>query len=697
MSTIAPLSRVIARFLLLRLFVPGVVVLVSGALIWGIWARRETEADQEYHARAITGYATSYLDQAVRLLSLATERSQGRDATREDFRTLLDTSESFHRALLLNRDWQVLLSVPSGAASADFSGLVGEHALADGVDHGGMILTAPYYSVVAGSVVVGLGHPIDDDRLVLGELRLEQMQKYVGELSGSSPGESVFVTDRYGNMIAHTEVGLVEEQTNVGDLEIVRRLAAGSGSDTVVERLDGRLSFLSGAREPRSGWLVITAQDAVAVFSPAFLPLVLAVLALLVLLALAAVSLDRQMEHTVIAPIREFAEDIQAVRVGAGEPETRHLETPGFRELQDLYQGFYQMKQAIHEREEDLRASRERWRFALEGAGDGVWDWAIRRGVVFYSRRYLEIVGFGAEEFGVTLDSWKNGIHPEDRPEVLRGLTRTVDGLDSLFTAEYRFLCRDGSYKWILSRGKIVEWDENGRGLRMIASHADVTARREGEEALRSADLEKASLLKEIHHRVKNNLNIASSLLSLQSDQIESVEDAREALLDSRNRIYSMARVHEELYKSENLSTVDMREYIDDLTWDLLRAYGQGERIQLSTSVEEVYLDISHAVPCGIILNELISNAIRHAFPDGRSGGIGIVFARPAPGQYELTVSDDGVGLPAEEILAERNSLGLRLIQTLTTQLDGALEISRSSGTVFRISWSAEESEHATG
>ena len=183
---------------------------------------------------------------------------------------------------------------------------------------------------------------------------------------------------------------------------------------------------------------------------------------------------------------------------------------------------------------------------------------------------------------------------------------------------------------------------------------------------------------------MKNNLQVISSLLALQARTVAD-ESTRKMFHESRDRIHSMALLHESLYKSDNLARIDFPEYISRLADHLLRSYGvAAERIQLRTEMDPVFLNMDHAVPCGLLINELISNSLKYAFPHGRSGEI-FVGVRAPDDRVRLTVADDGVGLPAGFDLAGARSLGLRLVRTLAQQLDATLERVEGPGTVFQL------------
>lgn len=196
---------------------------------------------------------------------------------------------------------------------------------------------------------------------------------------------------------------------------------------------------------------------------------------------------------------------------------------------------------------------------------------------------------------------------------------------------------------------------------------------------------EKEVLLREIHHRVKNNLQVISSLLSLQAASLEDPA-AREMLKESQNRVRSMALVHDQLHRSRDLSRIGFREYVKNLCASLFSSYGiDSARIALRVEVDDVSLPIDTAIPCGLIIHELVSNSLKHAFPDGRSGEI-FIRLESTPGRGKvLTVADDGAGLPRDVDLDTVHSLGLRLVRILAAQIDALVYCLVGGGTRFEI------------
>ncbi|HEV7892333.1 MAG TPA: histidine kinase dimerization/phosphoacceptor domain -containing protein [Pyrinomonadaceae bacterium] len=215
----------------------------------------------------------------------------------------------------------------------------------------------------------------------------------------------------------------------------------------------------------------------------------------------------------------------------------------------------------------------------------------------------------------------------------------------------------------------------------------DITERKREEEKIRASLREKEILLKEIHHRVKNNLQIISSLLNLQSAHIRDPH-ALEVFKEGQGRVRSMALIHEKLYQSDDLARVDFSEYIRNLAAYLFRSYEvNAGAVRLSVEAEDVLLGVDTAIPCGLIINELVSNSLKHAFPGGTGGSINIRL-RPADAErLTLTVADDGVGLPEGFDVRATPSLGLQLVNTLARQLGGDVLVGDCAGAEFSITF----------
>lgn len=232
-----------------------------------------------------------------------------------------------------------------------------------------------------------------------------------------------------------------------------------------------------------------------------------------------------------------------------------------------------------------------------------------------------------------------------------------------------------------------------GQPVHVVAVR-DITAHKQAQQRIANSLQEKEALLKEIHHRVKNNLQVISSLLNLQSGQIED-EQTRVVFQESQNRIRSMALIHEKLYQSQDLSQIDFGDYVDNLIAILFRSYGSASSVAVKVEVRDVFLSAETAVLCGLILNELFSNAIKHAFVDGRSGQI-IVKLEVENKRYCLTIADNGVGFPPQNQHRQSNTLGLQLVHTLVGQLGGDMTINNRQGTTIIIAFEDQLTKEST-
>jgi two-component sensor histidine kinase len=244
---------------------------------------------------------------------------------------------------------------------------------------------------------------------------------------------------------------------------------------------------------------------------------------------------------------------------------------------------------------------------------------------------------------------------------------------------------------WVRSIGEAVR-DADGRIIRLQGAFQDITATKEAEALLRQSLQQQEVLLKEIHHRVKNNLAVISSLFYLESTYATD-ERAVKVFEESQRRVRSMALVHETLYGSGNLADIDFAEYARVLTAELLASYRLPDRrVELKTDLETMKMSIDLAVPCGLILNELISNAFKHAFANGRGGAIAVTLRHARDGMGVLRVTDDGVGVAADLNVDADGSLGLRLIRSLVRQIRGTFAlVPRHPGTEALLTFALEE------
>ena len=343
--------------------------------------------------------------------------------------------------------------------------------------------------------------------------------------------------------------------------------------------------------------------------------------------------------------------------------------------------------------QEAVGASEVRYRRLFESAKDGILILDGESGMVVDANPFLaELLGFSREEcLGKTI--WELGAFKAIAADPAR--FSKLQDQDYIRYEDLPLETRDGrridvelvSNTYLVNRRKVVQCN-----IRSIAE------RKRAEAELRSSLEEKTALLKEVHHRVKNNLQIISSLLNLQSGQIKSPE-ARAALQNMQGRVRSMGLIHKHLYQSPNLAQVDLTAYIKNLCAQLLHALAASPgAVRLQLDLAPVHLGMDQAIPCGLMVNELVSNSLKHAFPEGRAGEVRVEL-QPVPGSpaLRLRVADNGTGLPAAFDLKNLKSLGLELVGTLTRQLQGKLEISPGPGAAFDIVFVPKPHKPITG
>lgn len=400
---------------------------------------------------------------------------------------------------------------------------------------------------------------------------------------------------------------------------------------------------------------------------------------------------DPQHRQAVEARMRRVYEEKRAVplmeqRVTRPDGSTAYVEVAaapinfvGEAASQVVIRDVTERKQA----EAEIVSSHERLRYLMSSSPTVIYSVSPHAGAAptFVSENVVKQFGFEPAEFKNNAGLWKSRIHPDDVPGVQRVMpVLRARGHHAL---EYRFLHRDGTYRWIRDEMNLVA-DSEDDGVEIVGCGLDITERKFAEQRLERSLEEKEVLLREIHHRVKNNLQVISSLLRLQARHI--TDEAHKLMFaESQNRLSAMVLIHELLYRSDNLARIDVRGYVTGLSHLLFSSFGVSpDRIRFQADVSTVSMSVDAAIPCGLVVNELVSNSLKYAFPHGRRGRIHVVLQK-TDDTFEMTIADDGIGLPANIELANARTLGLRLVHTLIKQLQGEVTIRRTEGTEFRI------------
>ncbi len=343
-----------------------------------------------------------------------------------------------------------------------------------------------------------------------------------------------------------------------------------------------------------------------------------------------------------------------------------------------------------------LRLSEEKYRLHFTHINDVVYSYDTNGIITSVSPSIERVLGYAPDELlgqSLAVLTALPLLRPAYAEKALEESVRVLQG-ERIEGTLYEFTAKTGELiSAEISSSPIFR---DGQVIAAVNVARNITERVQSETELRASLQEKEVLLKEIHHRVKNNMQIIASLLSLQSGTIEDPR-TRAQFEDSQNRIRSMALVHERLYRSSDLSHIDFGAYLRDLTGHLIQGYhGKSQDIEVEILADDIHLDVDTAVPCGLIVNELISNAFKHAFPSTGRGKVEIAVQRDDQGWYHLSVQDNGVGLPAQVDLRESKTLGLQLVSSLTKQLKGTIDVYREPGTTVKITF-APEAAHKPG
>jgi PAS domain S-box-containing protein len=346
-----------------------------------------------------------------------------------------------------------------------------------------------------------------------------------------------------------------------------------------------------------------------------------------------------------------------------------------------LLRAQHELERRVAGRTAELTVREAQLREAQRIAHLGSWEWDIRANSVTWSDELYRVFGVRRDGFEANDEGFFALVHPADRDLVREALRRAL-AHQHAFRLVHRIARPDGRSRSVECHGR-VHVDANGQPVRMTGTVQDVTSEQRRERALRGSVHEKDLLLHEMHHRVKNNLQIVASLLALQG-RAASDRRVADVLTECQNRVRAIALVHEQLHGAHSLASLDFEAYLRDLVGALLSSYGVTSEVLTAEVRAEAGLGAQAAIPCGLIVNELVSNSIKHAFPGGRRGRIEVLVRREGA-TCALEVADDGVGMPRGIDLHSSPTLGLKLVGSLAEQLGGTATVVRDGGAGSRV------------
>jgi len=333
---------------------------------------------------------------------------------------------------------------------------------------------------------------------------------------------------------------------------------------------------------------------------------------------------------------------------------------------------------------EELEESRKRFDLAIEGTGAGLWDWDMKSDRVVYSKRWKRMLGYEDYEIENSFYGWKKLWHPDDAHQIERSIEDYLEGKNKNYEVIHRLLHKDGTWRWILTRGGVLR-DSDGNPYRWVGTNIDITNDKKNEENLKMALKEKEFLMKELNHRLKNNLAMVSSLINLKDSEIEN------DLSDLKHRVDVIKLVHEKLHQHNDIEHIEVKEYFQELLESIFYSTSRCT-VQIINTIEDVSIPTKTAIPLGLVVNEIATNAIKYGFTDNEKARFSVDMRKDSDSKhYFLTLSNTGNPFPEEIGLGNSETMGLQLISSLVDQLNGTIELQKKPHPVFTIRFSVGE------
>ena len=330
------------------------------------------------------------------------------------------------------------------------------------------------------------------------------------------------------------------------------------------------------------------------------------------------------------------------------------------------------------EESESLQEYIRRLDLTMSAANVAWWEIDLTTGEVIFDDRKALMLGYAREKFHHFSD-FTELVHPDDYETMMETMRDHLNGNLEHYDVEYRILTSAGEYKWFRDIGTIVQRAAENSPLKVAGIVIDISEQRKSAEKVSGLLAEKEMILKEVHHRIKNNMNTMASLLSLQAGTVTDPV-AIDILHDAQSRLRSMSVLYDKLFLAENLIDMSVKEYLPTLINEILEIFPVRTHLQVEVHADDFLLPVKVLTSLGIIVNELLTNVIKHAFP-GRSEGHINVSAMKTGSQVAISIQDDGIGLPEDFAIARSSGFGLLLIRALTSQIDGTIRFERGHGT----------------
>ena len=304
------------------------------------------------------------------------------------------------------------------------------------------------------------------------------------------------------------------------------------------------------------------------------------------------------------------------------------------------------------------------------------------------NEQWAAMIGYSLEELAAGQGTfWKHYVHPEDLVVADAMLEKHYKEHRDSFDCEFRMRHKNGEWIWVLSRGKVVSWSDDGKPILVSGTHLDINESKLARAKIQQQLQEKEIILKEVHHRIKNNFALIGSLLSMQAEKISN-EEAEEALQDAIGRVYSMEALYERLLLAEDYENTSIKPYLSDLVDDIINTFPERNKITIKMQISDCSISSKQIFSLGIIVNELLTNVMKYAFIGRDSGTISIILEE-AENHIVMVIHDNGNGLPKNYDITDPDGFGLMLVRILSEQLEGDFKLENSDGTKATVRFKA--------
>ena len=523
------------------------------------------------------------------------------------------------------------------------------------------------------------------------KVQLESLQKAIG-LLGAEGAEYAYVVNDSGQLIAHTDRSQVLAGADMSSHPEVKLMLKGDPNDPgphiyIHEEPKGFIA--SYEKLAPLNWGVAVEKSKTDVYRMRDQLIWLTVggfMAVIVLVMPLAVLFSYRLTN----PIGHLMKT--ATELAAGHPDAR-AEVRTNDEIGVFAKTFNLMVDTQQKTASALAEEKERLLVTLRSIGDAVITTDTEGKIVLLNKVAEELTGWeSGHAVGRPLEEVFNIINEYTRERCVNPVEKVLEsGMIVGLANHTALIARDGSEKSIADSGAPI-LDRDGNVLGVVLVFRDITEEKLAEEQILASLKEKEVLLSEVHHRVKNNMAVISSLLALQSEYVYD-KKYLDMFNESQSRIRSMSLVHEKLYMSDDFAHVDVRDYVSSLAHNVRSTFMGKKNVSININAEAMGLDIDNLIPCGLIINEILTNAFKYAFNDTEDPEIGISMVKVDNDNVSLTIKDNGIGLPEGFDISRSKGLGLKLVHILAKQLDGKLEVMGNNGTTFRLTF-PEKLEH---